>query len=178
MVSPLTKSNRLRRYAIGIAVGFTGLVLVYVAISVWRYTHRPMFFNTFTRHPDRGLMPRWWAFPFPPVDRAGNLVLMDSRRNLIVVVPTGEAECQGQRMPVETRGGVVLELSTTPPRSISVPCDANRLFILDTSGKVVSTTVLGKQMAEQLFDLVDNDTPDASRLLREKATQPMKNQSN
>lgn len=144
-------------------------LIAYVSITTWRFFHRPLFHNTFAAHIERKvLLPEWWPFPMPIVDRAGNLVLLDEPTNLVVVIPTGSGSYQGQRMPQSTAAGMVLELTTEPPRSVLVPTSPNHLFICDLTGKVVLEESLREGAARRLFDSIDTDTADAATLLREK----------
>lgn len=142
--------------------------MAYIAVTVSRYLDRPPFCNTFAIHPERGFLPEWWLFPWPVTDRTGNLVLLDEKLNLLVVIPTGDPHYQGQRVPIASSDGSYIDLTIEPPRRVQVPTPANRLVIFDAIGEISFEAELLPSESSALFDQIDDQTGDAATVLREE----------
>jgi hypothetical protein len=120
-------TNRLRKLAATLALMVLLCAACFGATIAFRYYHRPLFHSTFSVHG--GILPRWWPFPFPIVDKRGNMALVDEPSNLLVVIATGQPGYQGQKVPVTEGDHASLDLDTSPPITIDIPKDVDSLII-------------------------------------------------
>lgn len=66
-------------------VGIAAVLLVTSIPTFVAYTHRPLFHNRFLRHPE-ATFPRWQRVPPPFINDASELVLVDEKMNMLVVI--------------------------------------------------------------------------------------------
>lgn len=160
----LTASRSVRWQLFVLTILALGGMAVYQC-GLW--IQRPMFSNSFGRHPKGGFLCHWIP-EYPHSDRFGNVVVADYRLNLLVVFFVGDSDIIPARFlyPRIAEKGVTFPALQDEDRiDFFVPRTPNSLIAFQADGSRQRYPLLPGE-AERVYSLLDDYSGDFRSFLK------------
>ena len=135
-------------------------ILLVVALSIYQlalWKQRPMFRNTFARHPKIGIVYAWIP-EYPHTDKVGNMAIADYKLNLLVIFLAGDTPLKRARFlypRVVDHGVRFPAIQDEDELDFFVPSTMNTLIVFRGDGSRRQFPLVSGE-AERIHKLLDD----------------------